>query len=54
MIIFDKVDTEQSGMITFSEFLAISISPKEVLTRDILGFIFNTLNSDNSGYLDIS
>ena len=47
--IFDKIDTDKSGAIDYSEFISASIDRKKMLSKKRLERIFKMFDKDCSG-----
>ena len=47
------MDTDKSGMIDYTEFIAASISPKLYLREDYLHTAFEMFDVDGSGKIDM-
>ena len=54
MSIFKKIDTDKSGTIDYSEFVAASIDRKKMLSKKKLEKVFKMFDTDGSGTISAS
>jgi calcium-dependent protein kinase len=47
--IMEKADTDKSGAIDYSEFLAVAMDKRKVFTKENLDAAFNAFDTDGSG-----
>jgi len=50
-VMFDAVDTDQSGYIDYTEFVVASANEKALMTNDRLGLAFKMFDKDGSGMI---
>jgi calcium-dependent protein kinase len=50
---FDTIDTDHSGKISYSEFITMSMDRKNMMTRENLKVTFKSLDLDDNGFLSI-
>jgi calcium-dependent protein kinase len=51
--LLSNLDADENGMISYSEFLASTINPQNLLTKERTEAFFNYFDIDNSGYITV-
>lgn len=52
--LFNKIDTDSTGLISYSEFISATLTNSDLLTKDRLSAAFDRLDPDGSGFIDAS
>ena len=52
-VIFNKVDSDKSGYITFSEFLVASINPRIFLSTERMNYAFRYFDIEDCGMINL-
>ena len=50
--LFDSIDTDQSGSLDYSEFIAAALMKKRDLQKEVAREAFRFIDKDNSGFID--